>query len=110
MNTFTVNGKKYVAKKFDFNLVCDLEDMGVALEEMDKKPLSMVRAYFGICSGLDKASAGTEIEGHMKSGGKFEELTEAMGKEMNESDFFRSLSENQTKEATETPKKASTKK
>lgn len=48
MNTFTVNGTEYKAKPFDFNLVCDLEDMGISLEEAGRKPMSMVRAYFGM--------------------------------------------------------------
>ena len=38
MRTFTVNEKSYKAKDFDFNLVCDLEDMGISLDQIKKKP------------------------------------------------------------------------
>ena len=31
MKRFKINGKEYVAKSFDFNLICDLEDMGVSI-------------------------------------------------------------------------------
>ena len=48
MKNFTINRKVYKAKEFDFNLVCDLEDEGISLEAMQDKPMSMMRAYFGI--------------------------------------------------------------
>lgn len=92
MNAFTVNGTEYKAKPFDFNLVCDLEDMGVSLEEAGKKPMSMVRAYFGLCVGKGKEYAGKELEAHIIGGGKFDEIMTAMSDEMEKSDFFRKLS------------------
>ena len=106
MNTFKVNGKEYNAKPFDFNLVCDLEDMGVSLEEMGKKKMSAVRAYFAICAGKGNEFAGKELNTHFVNGGKFEDVINAMNKEMEISDFFQALnkttetenSENQTKE------------
>lgn len=93
MRTFKVNNKEYKAKPFDFNLVCDLEDMGVSMEEMGQKSMSTVRGYFGLCAGLGRESAGAELQAHIVGGGDFSELLEAMSAEMNNSDFFRSLSE-----------------
>lgn len=97
MNTFTVNGAEYKAKPFDFNLVCDLEDMGVPIEEMGKKKMSMVRAYFALCAGKGNEFAGKELNAHFVGGGKFEEIIEVMNKEMEISDFFQAL--NKTAEA-----------
>lgn len=97
MNTFTVNGTEYKAKPFDFNLVCDLEDMGISLEEAGRKPMSMVRAYFGLCVGKGKEYAGKELEAHIIGGGKFDDIMTAMSDEMEKSDFFRNL--NKTAEA-----------
>lgn len=91
MNTFTVNGTEYTAKSFDFNLVCDLEDMGISLEEMGRKRMSMVRAYFAICAGKGSEFAGKELNAHFVSGGKFDGIVEAMNKEMEISDFFQTL-------------------
>lgn len=91
MNTFTVNGKEYKAKPFDFNLVCDLEDMGISLEQASNKPMSMVRAYFGLCAGKGREYAGKEIEAHIIGGGKFDDVMTAMSAEMEKSDFFRHL-------------------
>lgn len=88
MNTFTLNGNVVVAKKFDFNLVCDLEDMGVSLQESGKKPMAMIRAYIALCLGSTVELAGKELEEHLANGGSFEDLYETMSKEMENSDFF----------------------
>lgn len=89
MKNFTINKKVYKAKEFDFNLVCDLEDEGVSLEVMQDKPMSMMRAYFGICAGIGRNAAGEEMQKHIVSGGSFEEMAEAMSNAMEQSDFFR---------------------
>lgn len=105
MRTFVINGKRYNAKPFDFNTVCDLEDNGVSLSEMSKKPMSMARAYFALCFNGSKEDAGREIEAHVKAGGDFTTLYQTMGDEMNESDFFQALNKKETEEAPETEEK-----
>lgn len=112
---FTINGKRYVAKPFDFNTVCDLEDNGVPLQEMAKKPMSMARAYFALCFNGDKEKAGLEIQAHVMAGGNINELYTVMGEEMNESDFFQALNQTEGEETPEmegeaTPKVESEKK
>lgn len=102
MNTFTVNGTEYKAKPFDFNLVCDLEDMGIPLEEMGNKRMSTVRAYFAICAEKGSEFAGKELNAHFVVGGKFDGIIEAMNKEMEISDFFQTLIKGaETKTATD---------
>lgn len=110
MNTFTVNGKEYKAKPFDFNLVCDLEDMGISLEQAENKPMSMVRAYFGLCAEKGKEFAGKEMETHIVSGGTFDDIMNAMSDEMEKSDFFRSLGKKEETEITTDKSKAKEKK
>lgn len=105
MKTFEVNGKQYKGKEFDFNLVCDLEDMGIQMEEMGQKTMSVIRGYFGACSGLGREAAGVELQEHIISGGDFAELLKVMSDEMNRSDFFRSLNE-RTKEKNTAVEKA----
>lgn len=99
-NFFTINGKRYKAPEFDFNTVCDFEEAGISLQDAAKKPTSMIRAYFAILFDGDKDKAGKELEQHMIDGGSFEELTDAMIKEMNESRFFQAIAKNPE---TETP-------
>ena len=106
-NRFTVNGVTYTAKPFDFDMVCDLEDMGVTFERIDKTPMSLIRAYFAICANMSKERAAALIQNHMINGGKLDDVTSAMSKEMENSDFFRAL--NSVEEKTSTPSKAKAK-
>lgn len=110
MNTFTVNGTEYKAKAFDFNLICDLEDMGISLEQAGNKPMSMVRAYFGLCAGKGKEFAGKEMEAHIIGGGTFDDIMNAMSDEMEKSDFFRNLNKKAETEVTESTSKPEEKK
>lgn len=108
MNTFTINQKEYKAKPFDFNLICDLEDMGVSMQQADEKPMALVRAYFGLCANKGKKYAGEEMQKHIIGGGTFDDVMKAMSDEMDKSDFFHSLNKNADKteaetEATESP-------
>lgn len=100
MRTFVINNQTYKAKEFDFNLVCDLEDMGISMNDANNKPMSLTRAYFALCTGQGKEYAGKEMEQHLINGGSFDDLTDAMSKEMEESDFFRNLNKSKEKENT----------
>lgn len=103
--TFTVNGKEYRAKAFDFNLVCDLEDMGIDVFKANKKPIATARAYFALCVGEDKEYAGKEMEEHLIKGGSLNDVINAMMEEMDSSDFFRNLAKKEEQETTENTSK-----
>lgn len=105
-NRFTVNGVTYTAKPFDFDMVCELEDMGVTFDRIDKMPMSLIRAYFALCAGIDKEVAADIIQKHMIAGGKLDDVTNAMGKEMENSDFFRALGKKEEQTSTESKRKA----
>lgn len=92
MNIFKVNGKTYKARPFDFNLMCDLEEMGVSVGEKSKG-MSMLRAYLAICAGKDNEYAGMELNQHIINGGSLESAFDILKKEMDASDFFRALKE-----------------
>ena len=70
MRKFKLNGKEYNAKGFTFNTVCELEDCGFSMGDMQRKPMSMVRAYLSICLNTS---------------------LEVAAEEMNDSDFFQNL-------------------
>lgn len=101
VKTFTVNKKEYKAKPFDFNLVCDLEDMGISMREMNKKQMATMRSYFALCAGMSNEQAGKEMEAHVILGGNFEEISTALNEEMDKSDFFRALTKTAEEEVTE---------
>ena len=104
MKTFTVNGKEYRAKAFDFNLMCDFEDMGISLADMTSKPMAVIRAYFSLCTGKGKEFAGKEMEQHIVNGGSFDDVIIAMNEEMEKSDFFRNLNKTEETEIAESKK------
>ena len=91
MKNFIVNNKEYKAKPFDFNLMGDLEEMGVSVMEIGEKPMAAVRAYFALCTGRGKVYAGQELEQHIIHGGNLTEVMTVMSEEMDKSDFFRAL-------------------
>lgn len=110
---FNVNGKSYKAREFDFNLLCDLEEQGLSLEDIDKKPMSLIRTYLAFCADITKEQAGKEIESHLENGGKFDDVVSAMSDQMNNSGFFRSLKQagEQTEDTeTSTPSRKKTSK
>jgi hypothetical protein len=101
MKKIIVNGKEYVAKEFTFNLICDLEEMGYDMDSMGNKPMSVIRAYFALCAGVTMDVAGKEIESHLIGGGDMAVISEAMQEQMENSDFFRNLTQTEEKKITE---------
>ena len=99
--TFTINGKLYQAREITFNAICELEDAGVSLTEIESKPISTVRSYFAICLGGNKEFAGQEIEKHIINGGNLDEIMTAFREELADSDFFQALTKTANEEATE---------
>ena len=108
---FTINNRRYEARDFDFNLVCDLQDMKIDVtdfESLSYKSIAAVRAYIALCMNVDVNTAGEEIQKHIIDGGDIGEVSSIMRTKMEESDFFRAISEDETEEAPEnqTEKKA----
>ena len=103
VNRFTVNGKTYVAKPFDFGMICDLESVGVSLSEADKKGMSFIRGYFAVCADIEKDEAAQEIQEHLINGGSLDDISNAMAKEMNDSDFFRAIAKKHETGTNENP-------
>lgn len=104
MRFIKVNGKDYKAKDFSFNTICDLQDMGVDLSA-NVKPTVLLRAYVSVCMGVDKETAGNEIEAHIVNGCNFDEIMETMYALMEESDFFRHLNQTTETETTTSNRK-----
>ena len=55
-------------------MICDLEDLGVSIEDIERKPVSIVRAYAGICMGKSAKESGIEIQEHLLNGGSFDDI------------------------------------
>lgn len=101
MKKVVINSKEYVAKEFTFNLICDLEEMGYDMDSMGNKPMSVLRAYFSLCAGMNMEEAGRELENHIIGGGNFADLSEVMQSQLEKSDFFRNLTQGEKEETQE---------
>lgn len=102
-----INGKTYTVPELDFNAMCELEDMGVVINEMDKKVMTTVRGFLALAMNSDMESAGRELEEYIASGGKMETIVEEMNRAVSESGFFQALSQ-KAKTENRTDKKAET--
>ena len=91
MKKIKINGVEVTPAKVTFNLICDMEDLGVTLEDWAKKELGLVRAYLAVCLGIGLKEAGELIGAHMVTGGTLVDLNNALWEEVAESDFFASL-------------------
>jgi hypothetical protein len=97
-NTFTVNGRKYIGRVFDFNTAADLDFMGLSVSDFGKKNLAMARAYLALYNGNDVEWAGREIQAHIVNGGTLTDLFEVFGNSVSDSDFFQAITANKETE------------
>lgn len=102
---FTINGTEYEGAKYDYNTHCELQELGVEVLEIKKKPHAIARAYLAISSGMDLETAGKEIEQHVINGGNLNDIIVALLKEMDQSDFFRAIISRVTDQKKEPEKK-----
>lgn len=94
MNKFVLCGDTYNAIDFTINTVCDLEDLGINIENIDNVPFKTIRAYVSLCLGKSVKEAGELINKHVAEGGKLEDVYLSFQKAIEESDFFRAISQN----------------
>lgn len=111
MNRFELNGNKIEAREFDVNLICDMEEYGVDIlgGSTKMKTFPTIRAYVACCMNVDVSVAGNELQKHMINGGTLDSVANCMTKAMEDSDFFRAISENEKKDAPTRKNKATSK-
>ena len=85
----TINGKTYKAAEFDINFMCDMENMGISLEDIDSKTFNIIRIYVALSMGTDVKTAGKELTEHLKNEGSLDEISNVMSDVMKDSGFFR---------------------
>ena len=101
MRTFEVNGKKYNARPFDFNMICEFEEMGVALKAGGT---TTIRGYLALCGNMSLEDAGKELSEHFVKEKSFDSISKAMAAEMESSDFFLALVKTAEEEVTQSKK------
>ena len=91
MKMITINGKTYSRAEMDYNMLCDLEDMGISISEIKGKSMSFIRAYIAKCMGEDAETAGKELNQHFINGGSIEGIMDVIKEVIDESGFFQAL-------------------
>ena len=97
---FELNGKKVTAKEFDYNLMCDMEEMGFDIDDFGTKPMSALRGYVALCKGCSLEKAGDELTDFVANGGDMEDLTKVMLDKLENARFFRGQQEATEKKTT----------
>jgi hypothetical protein len=105
-----INKKSYKALPLSFNVVCQLEDLGLQIADIEGKYMSVFRGWLAICMNKDMDEAGAEIEKHCENGGDLNEILDEFGKSVENSGFFQALSRTAEETPQETPKKKTAKK
>lgn len=93
MNTVKINNKIVIIKPIDFEAICKLEDLGFDVTKVGSKTFSSLRSSVAFHMGITLQEASSEIEEHIKNGGKVEEFAPLL-EAITESDFFQNLARN----------------
>ena len=86
-----LNAKTYEIEGFTFGTLCALEEKKVSIADLQRKPMSFLRDFISIQTGLDKATAEKEINAHVINGGTLEGLLEVVTNSLEESGFFQKI-------------------
>jgi len=107
MNTVTINGKEYQIPKVDFEAICELEENGVYLLNMDQKNpklATMIRGLVAWIMGVSSEEASQEIQSHIQNGGDLVGIMTSVTQAVQNSGFFRRSGDTNTEEkVTEMP-------
>lgn len=90
-----IGEEKIEAKDFEYDLILDLEDAGITIAEMMKKPMKLLRAYISVCSGKSLNETSELIKNNPKC---IVAAIETMNAKMDEATFFREMFEGEEEE------------
>lgn len=93
MAKMTLNGKTYRIPEINFDAMCDLEERGVNLLDMNSveergKTLTTIRGLVAWIMDTDVKAAGHEIGEHIKNGGGLEDIIYGINAAIEESGFM----------------------
>lgn len=96
MTSFMLNGKNYKIKKYDFNAMVRLQQLGFVFQkeesDNDSSSFANLRAIIAYNTGMSSAKAGDEIQQHLnKTGAKGLQKLYLIMSTLEQSDFFKSL-------------------
>lgn len=92
MSYVIINGNKYDIPEVDFDAVCELEERGVNLLNVDKSNMkfaTMARGLVAWIMGVDVQTASKEIGAHIANGGNIVDIVSRVTDAINDSGFFK---------------------
>lgn len=85
----TINGKNYTIPAVDFEVIAKLEEHGIDLKNLDKRPVGFVAAMVAVAMNCSYSEALKEINEHFKNGGDLKEASIEANEAIQNSDFFK---------------------
>lgn len=86
-----LNAKTYEIEGFTFGTLCALEARKIGISDLTNKPMSFLRDFIAIQTGMKTAEAEKEINDHIVNGGSIEGLMNTITECLEESGFFQKL-------------------
>lgn len=90
---FELNAKTYEVEGFTFGTLCELENRKISLNDIQDKPMTFLREFISINTGLSSKDVEKEIEGHIINNGSLTEVMDNLSEIMEQSGFFQKLTE-----------------
>lgn len=88
-----INNKEYKVKELTIGHYTKMEEQGFSIIDAFRKGQTMLIAMGFTCAvtGLDRADAEELLTQHVLGGGNLQDITNAFGKALSESDFFKKM-------------------
>ena len=100
MSTVTINDKEYTIPEMSFDAVCELEENGVELLNMNGKHPKIATTLRGLVAWVmdaDPKTASREISAHIAKGGNIMDIMDPITTEMSRTGFFKRDADTETK-------------
>lgn len=86
-----INGNRYDIPEMNFDAVCELEERGINLMNMDKSDLKLATMARGLTAWImrvDAQTASKELEAHIANGGNIVDIISRTTEALQKSGFF----------------------
>lgn len=94
-----INGTEYATPALTFANLCKLEDWGLTVNDMARRPLGFLAAFVALAIGGDLETGKAAIEQHIQSGGTVDEISDELSKAVDNSGFFKGANQEEEKKA-----------
>lgn len=94
-----INGTEYTTPALTFANLCKLEDWGLTVSDMAKRPLGFLAAFVALAIDGDLETGKAAIEAHIQSGGSIDAISDELSKAVDDSGFFKGANQAEEKKA-----------